>query len=637
VHPDRGDGASGVVTRLLNRHRLWQATVDILLVAVAWFLAFQLRFDFKVPAPYERLLEETILLVIWIKAGTFLLFGFYNHWWRYVSIRDMWTIVRGITVAILVAGLAVYFVNPVPGFRVPRSIILIDFVLLLGLIAGVRLLARSVIERPGRRGLVARGKEALVVGAGDAGQLILKEMLKNPALGYTPVGLVDDDPRKTNMRLHGIRVVGTTADLPHLLRDNRPAEVIIAIPSAAGEKRQEIVNVCRDVGVPVKTLPAVHELLTGDLNLARQLREVQVEDVLGREAVDIDLASIASYLTGETVLVTGAGGSIGSELCRQIAALGAERLILVDHSESALVDIERELVHERHFDAVVSALTDVKDRGKMTRLFARHRPSVVFHAAAYKHVPLMEANPLESVRNNVFGTSVLAEVASEQRVKRFVLVSTDKAVNPKNVLGQTKALCEWIVEAAAQREQNGTQFISVRFGNVLGSSGSVIPLFRRQIGRGGPVTVTHPDMTRYFMTIPEAVQLVIQVGAIGESGDVYVLDMGPPVKIVDLARNMIRLSGSEPDRDIAIEFIGVRPGEKLHEELWGEGESPVPTTHPKILRCASRPVDPGWLDEELGELQRQVEAGDTLEAVSRLGGMMRAPRRIATVAPAETV
>jgi FlaA1/EpsC-like NDP-sugar epimerase len=628
VHPDGGDGAGGLVTRLLNRHRLWQATVDIVLIGIAWYLAFQLRFDFKVPPPYERLLEETILLVIWIKAGIFLLFGFYNHWWRYVSIRDMWTIVRGITVAILVAGLAVYFVNPVPGFRVPRSIILIDFVLLLGLIAGVRLLARSVIERPGRRGLVARGKEALVVGAGDAGQLILKEMLKNPALGYTPVGLVDDDPRKVNMRLHGIRVVGTTADLSHLLRDNRPAEVIIAIPSAAGEKRQEIVNVCRDVGVPVKTLPAVHELLTGDLNLARQLREVQVEDVLGREAVDIDVASIASYVTGETVLVTGAGGSIGSELCRQISALGAERLVLVDHSENALVEIERELVHERHFDAVVSALTDVKDRGKMTRLFARHRPSVVFHAAAYKHVPLMEANPLESVRNNVFGTSVLAEVASEQRVKRFVLVSTDKAVNPKNVLGQTKALCEWIVEAAAQREANGTDFITVRFGNVLGSSGSVIPLFRRQIGRGGPVTVTHPDMTRYFMTIPEAVQLVIQVGAIGESGDVYVLDMGPPVKIVDLARNMIRLSGSEPDRDIAIEFIGIRPGEKLQEELWGEGESPVPTAHPKILRCACRPVDSGWLEEELGELERHVAAGDTLEAIGRLAAMMRAPRRV---------
>jgi FlaA1/EpsC-like NDP-sugar epimerase len=618
--------------KLFNRHRLWQAFVDLALVGIAWYLAFQLRFDFEVPPPYQRLFEETILIVLWIKAGVFLLFGFYNHWWRYVSIRDMWTIARGITVAVLVAGLAVYFVNPVTGFRVPRSIILIDWILLLGLVAGVRLLARTVIERPGRHGLVARGKEALVVGAGDAGQLIVKEMLKNPALGYTPVGLVDDDARKKNMRLHGIRVVGTTAELPHLLRDNRPDEVIIAIPSAAGEKRQEIVNVCRDVGVPVKTLPAVHELLTGDLNLARQLREVQVEDVLGREAVELDVASIAEYVTGETVLVTGAGGSIGAELCRQIAALGPERLVLVDHSESSLVDIEREIVHERHFEAAIAALADVKDRGKVTRLFERHRPGVVFHAAAYKHVPLMESNPLESVRNNVFATRVLAEVASEHRVKRFVLVSTDKAVNPKNVLGQTKAICEWIVEAAAQREENGTTFITVRFGNVLGSSGSVIPLFRRQIARGGPVTVTHPDMTRYFMTVPEAVQLVIQAGALGESGDIYVLDMGEPVKILDVARNMIRLSGSEPDRDIQIEFIGARPGEKLHEELWDDRENPTPTVHPKILRCASRPVDPAWLDDGLTELERLAEAGDTLEVVSRLAAIVRSPQRIGAAA-----
>ena len=370
----------------------------------------------------------------------------------------------------------------------------------------------------------------LVVGAGDAGQLILREMLKNPNLGYSPTGLVDDDPRKKNLRLHGVRVLGTTDDLAHLLRDNRPDEVIIAIPSAAGETRQRIVNECRDVGVPVKTLPAVHELISGDLNLARQLREVQVEDVLGREAVELDLASIASYVTGETVLVTGAGGSIGSELCRQIAALGADRIILVDHTENALVDIERELAYERRFNSTVPVLADVKNRAKMRRTFDRFRPGVVFHAAAYKHVPLMEANPVESVRNNVFGTGVVAEVASEFGCKRFVLVSTDKAVNPKNVLGQTKALCEWIAEAAAAREHNGTQFISVRFGNVLGSSGSVIPLFRRQIARGGPVTVTHPEMTRYFMTIPEAVQLIIQAGAIGESGEIYVLDMGPPVQ-----------------------------------------------------------------------------------------------------------
>jgi FlaA1/EpsC-like NDP-sugar epimerase len=624
--------------RTLNRHRLWQAVVDSGLVALAWYLAFNIRFDRGVPARYDEFLAaEVILIVVGVKILTFIVFGLYDHWWRYVSIRDMWRSLLAVTVASVVAVVAIYLWNPIPGWRLPRGIIAIDWLILLGLVAGVRLAARTVFERPGRRRLVARGKEVLVVGAGDAGQLILREILKNPNLGYTPLGLVDDDPRKKNLRLHGVRVLGKTDDLGHLLRDNKPDEVIIAIPSAAGETRQTIVNVCRDAGVPVKTLPAVHELISGDLNLARQLREVQVEDVLGREAVDIDLAAIASYLTGETVLVTGAGGSIGSELCRQIAALGAERIVLVDHAENALVDVERELAHERHYTATVAALADVKNRAKMRRLFERFHPAVVFHAAAYKHVPLMEANPLESVRNNIFGTTVVAEVASEVGCKCFVLVSTDKAVNPKNVLGQTKAVCEWIAETAAAREHNGTRFISVRFGNVLGSSGSVIPLFRRQIARGGPVTVTHPEMTRYFMTIPEAVQLIIQAGAIGESGEIYVLDMGAPVRIIDLAHNMIRLSGKEPDLDIKVDFIGVRPGEKLHEELFGQGEDAEPTRHPKILRSASRPVDPSWLEDELAALERLVEAGDTLEVVNRLGTMIRGPHRARAEAPAETV
>jgi FlaA1/EpsC-like NDP-sugar epimerase len=619
--------------RWFNRRRIVHLLADACLVALAWYLAFALRFDFTIPDRYRDLLVQTILVVVGLKICVFVLSGFYNHWWRYVSIRDMWSIARGVVLASILVFVVIYLIDPVEKVRLPRSVFVTDLLILLAFVTGVRLLARTLMERPGRKGLVARGKEVLVVGAGDAGQLILREMQKNPALGYTPIGLVDDDPRMRNVRLHGVRVFGSTSNLPALLADNRPDEVIIAIPSAAGETRQLIVNACRDAGVPVKTLPAVHELISGDLNLARQLREVQVEDVLGREAVELDLASIASYLNGETVLVTGAGGSIGSELCRQIAAMGADRIVLVDHGENALVDIARELAHERNYTSTVSVLADVKDRAKMRRLFERFRPGVVFHAAAYKHVPLMEENPLESVRNNVFSTAVMADVASESGAKRFVLVSTDKAVNPKNVLGQTKALCEWIVEAAAAREQNGTRFISVRFGNVLGSSGSVIPLFRRQITRGGPVTVTHPEMTRYFMTIPEAVQLIIQAGAIGESGDVYVLDMGTPVRILDLAQNMIRLSGKEPDRDIAIEFIGVRPGEKLHEELWGEGENPVPTPHSKILRCATQPVDPAWLDEELADLERLVEAGETVELVSRLAAIVRAPRRVRAAAP----
>ncbi len=613
-------------SHLINRHRIWQAAIDAGLIALSWWAAFKLRFD-QVPVYYEGYLEARIfLVVIATQLAVFVAFGLYNHWWRYVSIRDMWAVARAVLVASLVSAVIILLWDPFV-VRLPRGIFLIDGVLLLGLVAGARLLARTVIERPGRAGLVARGKEVLVVGAGDAGQLIVKEMLKSPGLGYTPIGLVDDDERKRNIRLHGIRVVGTTDELPHVLADNKPDEVIIAIPSAAGETRQRIVNACRDAGVPVKTLPAVHELISGDLHLARQLREVQVEDVLGREAVELDLASIASYLTGEIVLVTGAGGSIGSELCRQIAAVGPERLLLVENSETALVAIERELQMERGFEAAVPLLADVKNEPAMRRLLERERPAVVFHAAAYKHVPLMEANPLESVRNNVIGTKVVAEISADVGVKRFVLVSTDKAVRPKNVLGRTKALGEWIVEASATQEQNGTRFMCVRFGNVLGSSGSVIPLFRRQIARGGPVTVTQPEMTRYFMTIPEASQLIVQAGAIGVGGDVFVLDMGPPVKIIDLARNMIRLSGKEPDRDIPIEFIGIRPGEKLHEELWGDGEAATPTQHPKILRCATQPVDPARLEDELAELERLCERGETVEVIARLNDMFTARGR----------
>jgi FlaA1/EpsC-like NDP-sugar epimerase len=617
---------------LLSRRRIWQAVVDAGLITLAWWLSFVLRFDRGIPGIYERLLDRTIWIVVPVQVAVLIAFGIYNHWWRYVSIRDIWRMAQAVAVATLVAVLVVYLANPVPGLRLPRSIAVMDFLIVLALVAGVRLLARTVMERPTPKAFVARGREVLVVGAGDAGQLILREILRNPALGYSPIGLVDDNVRKRNMRLQGVRVMGTTKDLPRILGDHKPDEVIIAIPSAAGETRQHIVEACRDAGVPVKTLPAVHELIAGDLNLARQLREVQVEDVLGREAVELDLPSIASYITGETVLVTGAGGSIGSELCRQIAALGAEALVLVDHAESPLVEIERELVHERGFAAVVPVLADTKNRSRMHDLFERYRPGVVFHAAAYKHVPLMEANAVESVRNNVLSTRVLAEVASEVGSKRFVLVSTDKAVNPQNVLGQTKSVCEWVVSAAAAREQNGTQFISVRFGNVLGSSGSVIPLFKRQIARGGPVTVTHPEMTRYFMTVPEAAQLIVQAGAIGESGAIFVLDMGTPIKILDVARNMIRLSGKEPDRDIPIDFIGVRPGEKLHEELWGPGEEAVPTSHPKILRCEWAPIDPSWLDDELAELERLVEAGETLDLVAKLSELVRAPRRLGLAA-----
>jgi len=615
----------------INRHRLWQLGADAALIAAAWYLAFQLRFDFQVPPYFRSMLWDTILIVVAIKLLVFLAFGFYNRWWRYVSTRDMWRAVLGVAVASVIAATGIYFGYPVERLRLPRGVAVADLLLLLAFVTGARLLARTLMERPSAGDLLAHGKEVLIVGAGDAGQLIIREMQKSRALGYTPIGLVDDDHRKKNLRVHGVRVLGTTDELGHILRDNKPDELLIAIPSAAGEVRQKIVNVTRAVGVPVKTLPALYELISGDLDLAGQIRPVQVEDVLGREPVEVDLETIASYLSGQTVLVTGAGGSIGSELCRQIARIGAARLILVDNAETPLFEIERELVDERHFTPCVPVLGNVANRVKMRQVFERYQPRIVFHAAAYKHVPLMEANPLESVRNNVLATKVMADVAAEFGAEQFVLVSTDKALNPAAVYGQSKAICEWIVEAFGARDDISTRYVAVRFGNVLGSSGSVISIFRRQIAKGGPVTVTHPEMTRYFMTIQEAVSLVAQAGGIGGRGEIFVLDMGEPVSIVELARNMIRLSGREPDRDVAIEFVGVRAGEKLHEELWGEGETVGATPHPKISRALRPATEASWLEEELVTLERLVETGDTLELVSHLAGMMRDAKRATRV------
>ena len=611
----------------LTRHRLWQVAVDGAIVALAWWLAWHLRFDQKQPGYYNRYLDwDMVLLVVGLKLPVFVFSGFYNRWWRYVSTRDMWSALRGVGLSTLFVYL-VFTIFTIHKVAVPRGVWFIDLLLCLAFVAGVRLLARTLLERPLPGRIIARGKEALVVGAGDAAQRVVKEMLRNPQLGYTPIGLVDDDPRKRNLRLHGIRVLGTIAELQHLIRDRRPDEVLIAIPSAPGGLRERIVEIARAEGLAVKTLPGLTELVAGDVDLAAQLRPVEVEDVLGREPVEVDLESIAGYLTGETVLVTGAGGSIGSELCRQIARIGPARLILVDHAEPALFEIERELVDERGFHAAAAVVGDVKNTVKMRQEFDKYRPGVVFHAAAYKHVAMMEANPLEAVRNNTLGTRTVAEIAVEFGAKRFVLVSTDKAANPKTVMGQSKALCEWIVETYGHREEVTTRFVAVRFGNVLGSSGSVIPIFRRQIARGGPLTVTHPEMTRYFMTIPEAVQLVVQAGAIGGRGQVYVLDMGEPVRIVDLAEKMIQLSGKEPGRDIAIEFIGPKPGEKLHEVLVGDGEVVTPSSHEAIMQLTRPPIDAAWLEDGLRELEQLVDAGETLEVVAALNRMVREPRR----------
>jgi FlaA1/EpsC-like NDP-sugar epimerase len=476
----------------------------------------------------------------------------------------------------------------------------------------VRLLARMVHERP--RGFRARAdaRSVLIVGAGDGGRLLLREMLRNRELGYNPVGFVDDDPTKRRIRIDGVRVLGSTHELSKILDEVEPDEVMIAIPSAPGTLRARVVGACRHRGIPVRTMPTVFELLQGGSStVVRQIRDVRVEDVLGREPVRFELDRVGRYLNGEVVMVTGAGGSIGSELCRQISRVAPRRLVLVDHAEDNLFRIQRELEDDRHVNPSVLAavLADCKEEERMREVFAEHRPTVVFHAAAYKHVGLMELNPVEAVRNNALATRVVARVAGDHGAKRFVLVSTDKAVEPATVMGASKALAEFAVEAESARYPQ-TRFATVRFGNVLGSSGSVVPIFRAQIAKGGPVTVTDERMTRFFMTIPEAVQLIIRSGSLGQGGEIFVLDMGEPVSIMQLARQMIELSGLRPDEDIAIEVVGRRPGEKLHEQLFNPYERPQPTPVGKIQIARREPLEPEVVDAMFDEVGLLVLEGD---------------------------
>ena len=465
----------------------------------------------------------------------------------------------------------------------------------------------------------------MIVGAGDGGRLVLREILRNRELGLQPVGFLDDDARKHGLRIDGVKVRGNTeGDLPRILDESEPDEVIIAIPSAPGSTRARVVRECRKRSVPGAHVADRLRAAPGPTHaISRQVREVRVEDVLGREPVLMELDRVGAYLAGETVLVTGAGGSIGSELCRQIARVGPRRIVLLDHAEDNLFQIQRELQDERHVQSSVLAavLADCKEDERMREIFAEHRPTVVFHAAAYKHVGLMESNPVEAVRNNAIATRVVAHVAGEMGVGRFVLVSTDKAVAPATVMGASKALAEFALEAATARFA-GTRYAAVRFGNVLGSSGSVVPIFRRQIERGGPVTVTDERMTRYFMTIPEAVQLIIRSGSLVSDGDrgadVFVLDMGDPVRIVDLARAMIELSGLDPDRDVAVEIVGRRAGEKLHEELFNRYEQPRPTKAEKIMLAGREPLSPETVEAMFDEIRLLVFEGDAARLAAKV-------------------
>ncbi|CAB4343853.1 unannotated protein [freshwater metagenome] len=615
----------------LHRHSVAQLLVDGALSALAYFLAFRLRFDQAAGPPprYERLFEETLPWVVVLTLVIFLLLRTEQRQWRYATQGDYLGVLQAVALlTVAVAGLTA-LLRPVSyqsaggeiNLLVPTGVLAFFFLLMLLFVGGVRFVARAVRERP-IRGFRADkdARRVLIVGAGDGGRLTLREILRNPTLALNPVGFVDDDPLKAGLRIDGVKVLGATEQLGRILDEAEPDEILIAIPSAPGTLRGQVVRAGRDRGIPVRTLPTVFELLqAGSGHVVRQVREVQVEDILGREPVRMELDRVGSYLSKEIVLVTGAGGSIGAELCRQIARIAPRRLVILDHAEDNLFAIQRELEEDRHVhpSSLSAVLADCKDAGRMREVFEQYRPTFVFHAAAYKHVGLMESNPVEAVRNNAVATRLVAELAGEVEVRNFVLVSTDKAVAPATVMGASKALAEYAVEEMSSRFPK-TNYASVRFGNVLGSSGSVVPIFRRQIARGGPVTVTDDRMTRYFMTIPEAVQLIIRSGSLGKGGEIFVLEMGEPVSIIGLARDMIELSGLEPDRDIAIEVIGRRPGEKLHEELFNPHERPQPTPAEKIVHASRKPRDSGEIAGWFAEIQLLTESGDAAALAAKV-------------------
>jgi FlaA1/EpsC-like NDP-sugar epimerase len=636
----------------VHRHSLPQLVVDGLLVALAYFLAYRLRLEDGLGGHNQRYGELFWATLPWVIPVCLIAvagFGAYQRLWTFVGQREYEAVVKGTVLATLVIVGAIALLHPVQtpsrftfehgqvvpvpssAVTLPASVIALFLLLSLALLIGSRFAVHLVGEGRVRTFRAIPGaREVLIVGGGQGGRLVARELVRNPQLHMRPVGFVDDDPRKLGIKdEYGLRVLGTTSveDLARVLDELEPDEVVIAIPSAPGTVRARVVTACRDRGIPVRTTPTVFELLrdgSGELRVTRQLRSVQVEDILGREPIRMEIERAGAYLAGEVVMVTGAGGSIGSELCRQIARVTPRRLVLVDHAEDNLFEISRELEEDRHVRVAVPVLADCKEQERMREVMTEHRPAVVFHAAAYKHVTMMELNPVEAVRNNALATQLVARLAAETGVGTFVLVSTDKAVKPATVMGASKALAEWAVEAAAARNHQ-TTYATVRFGNVLGSSGSVVPIFRRQIAAGGPVTVTDHRMKRYFMTIPEAVQLIIRAGSLSSSSaELFVLEMGEPVRIVDLAETMIRLSGLEPERDIAIEIVGARPGEKLHEDLFNPYERPQPTPVQKILRAARDPVDAEWVERMFDELNLLVLEDDATALAQHVSRLARA-------------
>jgi FlaA1/EpsC-like NDP-sugar epimerase len=555
-------------------HRGISSTSQIGVLALSGVAAFLLRFDFTIPGNY--LPHLLFALPVWVvsKVIVFHLAKLDRGLWRYFSVADIVRIAYGNVLGSLIAGIIIVLVGPA---KFPRSIYFLDLILSILFTGGIRLLARILIEARFKIGL-AKGRHTLIYGAGDAGVTLMKETRINSKLSYRALGFIDDDPDREGMRVAGLPVLGCGNDVKALVKKHRIELILIAIPSATGAEMTRILEVCHGAGVECKTVPGLGDIIEGG-GLAGQIREVAVEDLLGRTPVRLEEARIRATIQDKIVLVTGAAGSIGAELCRQIARFNPAKIVGFDIAESPLFEIDREMREAFHDIPFHAEIGSIQNLARLSEVFGHYKPAVVYHAAAYKHVPLMEAHVFEAIENNVFGTYNLAEAAQSHGVESLVMISSDKAVRPTNVMGASKRIAELLLLGL---QNGGTQFVAVRFGNVLGSNGSVIPIFKKQIATGGPVTVTHPEMRRFFMTIPEASQLVLQASAIGTGGQICVLDMGNPVKIVDLARNLIVLSGFRPDEDIKIEFTGMRPGEKLYEELSSLLEDTIPTEHDKV-------------------------------------------------------
>ncbi|MTI70049.1 MAG: polysaccharide biosynthesis protein [Firmicutes bacterium] len=551
--------------------------IDVVLINLAFYLAFLLRFEGNIPPGNFQGYMNNFFVITIIKVAVFYYFNLYKSLWKYASVEELMQIVIGAVVA-NTAVLSYLFIQQI---HLPRSIYILVGLLDVFFIGGSRFSYRA-LRRLKNRDFKGKKNEkrVLIIGAGDAGAMVIKELKNHEELNSNPVAIIDDDESKEGQRINGIPVLGQRLDIASVSKKKRIDEIIIAIPSASKKEIKDIVNESKRTNCTLKILPGMFELIDEKVSI-NEIREVQIEDLLGRDQVELNIDEISGYLLGKRVLVTGGGGSIGSELCRQIARFNPERLIILDIYENNAYEIQNELKRKYNNLKLDVVIASVREKERMEDVFKKFSPEVVFHAAAHKHVPLMEDNPEEAIKNNVFGTLNVAQAADKEHVKRFVMISTDKAVNPTNIMGASKRICEMIVQSI--NKHSNTEFVAVRFGNVLGSNGSVIPLFKRQIKEGGPVTVTHKDVIRYFMTIPEASQLVIQAGAMAKGGEIFVLDMGEPVKIIDLARDLISFSGFEPNVDIPIEIVGLRPGEKLYEELLLDEEGIKSTKHKKIF------------------------------------------------------